>query len=64
MLGDQTLTSIDKGEKIVIKEMFMRAIGSSSITLQVFVYASGETNKEVIEITIDKTAIQGILSTL
>ena len=41
VLGDQTLTSIGKGEKIVIKEMFMRAIGSSSITLQVFVYASG-----------------------
>ncbi|SHG62977.1 hypothetical protein SAMN04488109_1148 [Chryseolinea serpens] len=64
VLGDQTLTSIDKSKKIIIKEMFMQAIGSSSITLQVFVYASGETNKEVKEITIDKKVIQGILSTL
>ena len=64
VLSDQTLQSVggSNNEKLVIGEMFVRAITKSSISVEVYTYRLGSKDRlSVQEIKIDRSLIAGVL---
>jgi hypothetical protein len=64
VVSDQTLQSVggSDSEQLVIKEMFVRAVLKSSITVEVYTYRPG--SKELLsvqEINVDKSLIAGVI---
>jgi len=63
--ADQTLESVkdkNNGTELIIREMFIRGIGKSSVTLEIYTYHSNDFDRsEVQEIIIEKSLIKGIL---
>ncbi len=64
VLSDQTLQSlgVSDGEQLVIREMFVRAVSKSSITVEVYTYRPGSNERlSVQQINVDKSLIAGVL---
>lgn len=64
VLSDQTLQSINGNDNppLVIKEMFIRAMNKSTLTLEIHIYHPGDKVKlRAQQITIEKALINGVL---
>jgi hypothetical protein len=64
VLSDQTLQSVSgsDGEQLVIREMFIRLVSKSSITIEAYTYRPGSNERlGVYEINIDKSLIAGVI---
>jgi hypothetical protein len=64
VVSDQTLQSVggSDSEQLVIKEMFVRAVLKSSITVEVYTYRPGIKERlSAQEINVDKSLIAGII---
>lgn len=63
VLADQTLESLDE-DKLVIREVFIRAINKGYITVQMDCYRLNDSRKNTYDVTIDKSRILGVFFAL